>query len=144
MQAAAKAAAEAGSDDEPMGLASLAGGTGGEESMPDVPSVEAVRQQVEERTDQYSRKRGRDEDGDAEAAEEQELDLSSVPMLQGAGDYADLSHPKTPAVLHGTCQDLLHIRHRRALQVAMRLRRQTDDLCICKYKIRGCTGWGSA
>ena len=81
MQAAAKAAAEAGSDDEPMGLAGLANGQTGEEAMPDVPSVEAVKQQVDERTNQFARKRQREDDEDGEG----EDDLASVPMLQGAG-----------------------------------------------------------
>ena len=81
VQAAAKAAAEGGSDEEPLGLAGMAEGP--EEGMPDAPSVEAVKQQVDERTGQYARKRAREED-----LAEEEDDLSSVPMLQGAGLHA--------------------------------------------------------
>ncbi|KAK9864482.1 hypothetical protein WJX84_008023, partial [Apatococcus fuscideae] len=79
-KAAAKAAAEGGGDEEPVGLASMDGGGPAEEAMGDVPSVEGVRQQVDEQTSQYARKRPREDEGDAEEDE----DLASVPMLQGA------------------------------------------------------------
>ena len=67
-----------------MGLAGLANGQTAEETMPDVPSVEAVKQQVDERTSQFARKRQREDDGE----EEGDDDLASVPMLQGAGASA--------------------------------------------------------
>ena len=66
-----------------MGLAGLANGDAAEEAMPDVPSVEAVKQQVDERTSQFARKRQRED----EEEEDGDADLASVPMLQGAGEH---------------------------------------------------------